>query len=91
MRKRVSKGQIIIKKEEKLARIFDIMPEGYTEEDFINKFKEEFPKDWERIVKRYNEHERLTPKGKSHPMAEPKKYLLNAMKVYIKKNKSPNN
>jgi hypothetical protein len=49
------------------------------------KFKELYPEDWQSLVYRYEEHERHTPKGKSHPMPEPTQYLLNIVKNYYRK------
>ncbi|MEA5523594.1 hypothetical protein [Nodularia spumigena] len=49
----------------------------YGNEDFILKFQDLYPNDWQKIVARYEAHEKLTPKGKSHPMPKPEKYLLN--------------
>lgn len=81
-RQRVSKGQIIMKKEEKLPKIASIMPAGFTDDDFVEEFKKLYSKYWANIVKRYNEHVRLS-KGKSFPMPEPRKYLLNVSRKYI--------
>lgn len=82
-RKRVSKGQIIMKKEEKLPKIASVMDVGFTDNEYVEKFKVLYSKYWNNIVKRYNEHERLNKPGKSHPMPEPKKYLLNVSKRYL--------
>ncbi len=79
-RQRVPKGQIFLKKEEKVSATIDALESPYTEMQFVEKFKELYPDDWEKIVKRYNAHERLTPTGKSHPMPNPTQYLINAYK-----------
>lgn len=84
-RQRVSKGQLIIKKEEKFTDIVKKLPQGYSDDEFIDAFKKAYPEDWSKINKRYEEHERLTKPGKSHPMPEPSKYLKNALKIFQKK------
>ncbi len=76
-RQRVPKGQIFLRKEEKVSATIDALESPHTEMQFVEKFKELHPDDWEKIVKRYNAHERLTPTGKSHPMPNPAQYLLN--------------
>ncbi|MGY6529191.1 MAG: hypothetical protein ACXITR_04625 [Cyanobacterium sp.] len=82
-RKRVSKGQIIMRKEDKLPLLAEIMRPEFTNDDYLEAFKIYFPKDWLNINKRYNEHEKLTKLGKTHPMPEPKKYLLMMSQKYI--------
>jgi hypothetical protein len=83
-RKAVPKGQVVLKKGEKLRAVGAALPSGASAEDFAAKFRELYPKDWDNIVSRYKTHERLTKPGKSHPMPEPKKYLLNMVKVFLK-------
>jgi hypothetical protein len=83
-RKHTPKGQIILKKEEKLRTVAAALPTGFSGQDFVAKFKEMYPKDWNNIVRRYEQHQRLTKPGKGHPMPEPTKYLLNIARNYIK-------
>ena len=82
-RKRVSKGSIIPKKEERLRRITSIMKIGFTDDEYVDTFKELYSRFCQRIVARYEQHERLTKAGKSHPMPYPKRYLLNVSKKYL--------
>ena len=77
-RQRVPKGQIFLKKDEKIADVFSKLNADSSDEEFISKFRELYPEDWKKIVARYEAHERLTPAGKSHPMPQPRQYLLNA-------------
>lgn len=77
-RQRVSKGKIIPKKDEKVVDVLLTLDPNASDDEFVKKFREMYPDDWKRVVKRYDEHERLTPKGKSHPMAKPFQYMLNA-------------
>ena len=81
-RQRVPKGQVFMKKEEKILATIAKLDANYSDDDFIAKFRELYPEDWEKILKRYNAHERLTPAGKSHPMAPPPKYLLSISHKY---------
>ena len=75
---------VITKKDEKISAVVNLLTEEYSEDEFVDKFKEQYPKDWDKIVKSYHDHERRTKPGKSHPMPEPKQYLKNALKVWLK-------
>lgn len=77
---------MIVKKEEKITKVVSLLPTEFTENQFLETFIQEFPKEWERVQKVYRDHERRTKPGKSHPMPEPKKYLINALKNWKKKN-----
>ena len=85
MGKHSSKGQIVLKRERKLEVVYRAMPPQSAIEEHMAKFKELYPEDWQSLVYRYKEHERHTPKGKSHPMPEPTQYLLNMVKKYYHK------
>ncbi|MFZ3130798.1 MAG: hypothetical protein WA125_06770, partial [Desulfosporosinus sp.] len=73
-RQRVSKGQIIMKKDEKLPLVAKVMDINFTDDDFIEMFKYMYPKDWNNISKRYNEHLKVNKGKKDFPMPEPTKY-----------------
>ncbi len=77
---------VILKKDEKIQSVVEALPAGYTQDEFIDQFVGMHPKDWDRIQKNYRDHERQTRPGKSHPMPEPRKYLLNALNAWLKKN-----
>ncbi len=79
-RKRVPKGQVFLKKEEKISATIAALGAAHTEMQFVEKFKELYPDNWGKIIKRHNAHERLTPVGKSHPMPNPTQYLINIYK-----------
>jgi hypothetical protein len=79
----VPKGQVFLKKKEKFEAVKAIMRPGFSPEDFAAKFQEMYPDDWQKIITRYEAHERAS-KGKSHPMAEPWSYLLNIVKTFLK-------
>lgn len=82
---------VITKKNEKISAIASLLDNGYSEDEFVDKFKEQYPKDWDKIVKSYKEHERKTKPGKTHPMPEPKQYLKNALKVWLKASRKTSN
>lgn len=67
---------MITKANEKFAYVIDQLGDEYTRDEFIGAFIDTYPKDWEKVVKRWNNHQ-MKNKGKKHPMAEPRKYLLN--------------
>lgn len=77
---------VIAKKAEKVAGVVFGLPNGYTFDDFLAAFKQQHPKDWEKIVREYQKHERKTRPGKSHPMPDPVQYLRNALNVHCKAN-----
>jgi len=76
---------VIVKKEEKVTKIFNTHGLNISEMEFVEIFKKEYPKDWDRINKVYTDEEKETKPGKSHPMPEPKIYLINTYKVYKNK------
>lgn len=84
-RKRVSKGSVIVKKDEKVATVIKNIGVDADFEAFFKAFKETYPKDWERVCHRYEEHERLTKPGKSHPMARPPKHMENVFRAFHRK------
>lgn len=79
---------VIVKKEEKVNAVFEAMKNTEDMEEFKQLFKSMYPKDWERVKQRYNQHEQHNTTGKGHPMPEPEKYLANMFKVYH--DKKPN-
>jgi signal recognition particle subunit SEC65 len=82
---------VIAKKDEKIKEVVEKLNSDYTEQDFIDKFKEVHPKDWEKISKNYvthlrkNNHFNPDKKSKSFPMPKPEQYLINSLKVWLKK------
>jgi hypothetical protein len=79
---------VVPKKEEKAMAIFEALGKDCLEQDFKAKFKADYPKAWQNIIKVYNDHETRDKKGKGHPMPEPEKYLTEMYKTYSKKAKS---
>lgn len=69
---------IVKKPEEKFQAVLESLPESYTDNEFVEKFKDLYEKDWFKVVRRYTEHERKSEKQKKgHPMPKPEKYILN--------------
>jgi hypothetical protein len=75
---------VITKKDEKISATASALKESFSPEEFVEKFKELHPKDWEKIEKNYRKHERDTKPGKSHPMPEPSQYIKNALNVWAR-------
>ena len=78
-------GAVVVKKEEKVAKVFEALGDKISETDFIEKFKEMYPEDWQRINKVFKDEERKTKPGKTHPMPHPDIYMKNMYKVAVKK------
>lgn len=76
---------VVVKKEEKVNKIFTVLGKDCTLEEFSRKFKEDYPDDWERINKVYRQHENRDKKDKGHPMPEPNQYMKNMYAVGKKK------
>nr|UVY54923.1 MAG: hypothetical protein [Bacteriophage sp.]UWG16247.1 MAG: hypothetical protein [Bacteriophage sp.] len=47
---------VIVKKEEKVTRVFQELGVNCSFDDFFTKFKETYPGDWERVQKVYRQH-----------------------------------
>ncbi len=75
---------VIAKKAEKVASVVSALPVGFTFDEFLAAFQQQLPKDWDKIVREYQKHERKTKPGKSHPMPEPVQYLRDALNVHCK-------
>lgn len=60
---------------EKVKSVIDILPEGYSEDDFYAKFIEMYPDDYEKCKKKFLAEERKTKPGRSHPMQKTEKLL----------------
>ncbi len=72
---------VVVKKEEKVNKIFTELGANCTLEEFSCKFKEDYPNDWDRINKVYKQHENRDKKGKGHPMPDPNQYMKNIYNV----------
>lgn len=69
--------QIILHKQMKVRRVIYLMMDKTNIGEFVTKFKEEFPDDYNNIVNRYESH---SEKSDKHPMPKPDVYLKNMYK-----------
>src|SRR5208337_628024 len=83
-RKHGPKGAVVPAKEKKFDEILLHLPETFTIEEAAARFKQMFPEDWDRIEKRFSQHEHLAKPGKGHPMPPPKKWFSNTFSQYAK-------
>lgn len=74
---------VILKVDEKVKEVIGLLPDGFTEDDFLHKFIEMYPADYEKCKRKYLEEERKTKPGKTHPMQHPEKHIKNALKSYL--------
>jgi hypothetical protein len=75
---------VIAKKAKKVTEVVGELQDGFTFEQFLAAFQTKFPKDWAKVVREFEKHERKTKPGKSHPMPEPTQYMRNALNVYLR-------
>jgi len=73
---------VITKKSEKMAAVAQSLSEPFTFEEFLAEFQRLYPKDWQKVVREYERHEKKTKVGKHHPMPEPIQYIRNAFNVH---------
>ena len=74
---------VIINVDSKVEYILSLLDNSYTEDEFLAKFKEIYPKDYEKCWKKFIKEEINTKIGKPHPMQHPDKHIKNALKSYI--------
>lgn len=74
---------VILKVDEKVQNIISLLPENYSEKDFLEKFIATYPSDYRKCWNRYLKEERQTKPGKSHPMQHPDKHIINALKSHL--------
>lgn len=77
---------VILNVDEKVKSVIDELPDGYSDDDFLDAFKKKYPKDYQKCWDRYLEEERKTKPGKPHPMQHPDKHIINALKSYLSRN-----
>lgn len=82
---------VILKKDEKVNAILDMMSDITNADEFAKLFLQQYPDDYSRIQKTYNKEEWKDKKGKGHPMPCPDTYLRNMYNVAIKKRIDTNN
>jgi len=72
---------VVVKKEQKVSHIFDLIGIDCSFIEFAIKFKEEYPEDWGRINKVYLEHEK---KGIRKGKAIQCLHQINTLKICTK-------
>lgn len=82
---------VISKVDEKVQNIISLLPENYSEKDFLEKFIATYPDDYGKCWNKYRKEERQTKPGKSHPMQHPDKHIKNALKSYLSRKSKNNN
>ena len=76
---------VVVKRAEKANSILEKIGFANDMERFKEEFKKQYPDDWDRIIKRYEAHERRDVKHKGHPMPPPEKYLEQMFKIFFNK------
>lgn len=74
---------VILKVDEKVANVISLLPANYSDKEFLDKFIETYPRDYQKCWDRFNEEEAHTKPGKRHPMQHPDKHIKNALKSYL--------
>ena len=77
---------VIINVNSKVEYILSLLDNSYTEDEFLAKFKEIYPKCRKKFIK----EEINSKNGKSHPMQHPDKHIKNALKSYISRKRNIN-
>lgn len=81
--------KIIDNKDEKIVKVLKKMGETFTLSEFVDAFKKGNSEDYDKLEERFLNDEqnvRIT-EWKKHAMPTPEKYLLHALRDYIKRNK----
>lgn len=82
---------VILKVDEKVKHIIGLLPQGYKEEEFVSKFKQIYPKDYNKCMAKFLKEERKTKPGKSHPMQHPNQHIKAALRSYLSRTKHSSN
>ena len=63
---------VIINVDNKVEYILSLMKNPFTEDEFLAKFKETYPEDYEKCWKKFKKEEMNTKKRKNTPNATPR-------------------
>lgn len=77
---------VIIKVDEKVRNIISLLPQNYSQKEFLEKFIATYPADYRKCWNKYMIEELKTKPGKSHPMQHPDKHIVNALKSFLSRN-----
>lgn len=79
---------VILKVDEKVEYVINLLSETYTEDEFLIKFRTIYPKDYEKCMKKFIKEELKTKPGKSHPMQHPDHHIKAALRSYLSRTKN---
>ena len=78
-------SSLIVKEEEKIDVVFELLGDDSNEEELISQFKELYPKDWAKVQMEYLKEECETKPGQLYLLSHPNVYLKYMNKVTIAK------
>lgn len=82
---------VIPKVDEKVKHVISLLSETYTEDEFLSKFKVNYPDDYKKCMAKFLKEERNTKPGKSHPMQHPDHHIKAALRSYLSRTKLKSN
>ncbi|MBI1920801.1 MAG: hypothetical protein HYS23_06930 [Geobacter sp.] len=78
-------GSTLKKKDQKIAEVVASLPLDFSEADFIARFQELYPEEWEKIGEKHQQQLRDQEPGMVLTMPEPRRYLSNILRVWKRK------
>lgn len=82
---------LISKVDEKVEQVISMLPESYSEEEYLSLFKVVYPNDYKKCMAKFIKEERATKPGKSHPMQYPDHHIKAALRSYLSRKVKINN
>lgn len=74
---------VIFKVDEKVSNVISMLHEGFSENEFVEKFRQVYPDDYAKCMKKFLKEERHTKEGKTHPMQHPDHHIKAALRSYL--------
>lgn len=74
---------VISKVDDKVKNVISLLPEKFTEKEFLDKFIQTYPADYRKCWTKFYKEEMQTKEGKHRPMQHPDKHIKNALKSYL--------
>lgn len=78
-------GSTLKNKGRKISEVVSSLPPDFSEDDFIARFQELYPEEWEKIGEKHQEQLCNHEPGTVITMPEPRKYLSNILRVWKRK------
>lgn len=78
-------GSTLKKKGHKISEVVASLPPDFSEDDFIARFQELYPEEWEKIGEKHQQQLLNQEPGTVITMPEPRKYLSNILRVWKRK------